>query len=374
MSDRGRIGYAAVGLGWITQAALLPAFANARRNSKLVALVSGDDDKRQRLGERYGVDAEQRFHYDDFDECLSADAVDAVYIGLPNHLHREYAVRAAEAGVHVLCEKPMAVTERECRDMIDAARQNDVRLMIAYRLHFDPANLRVVELAAADRIGEPRVFSSVFSQVLDDPDDIRLNEAEKGGGSLYDIGIYCLNAARYLFRAEPERVWATAATPSRDEERFGRVPEMASCVLRFPGDRLAQFTCSFGAAAVSEYRLVGTEGSVRLVEGYQFRGERVLEYDNDDGDRARETFEDGDQFGPQLIHFSDRVIAGAEPGPSGEEGRLDVRVIEALRRSMERGTWIDLEPSATDYRPRPEQAMHCPPVDEPELVGETPAT
>lgn len=363
--------YAAVGLGWITQAAVLPAFENARRNSELVALVSGDERKRRELGSRYGIDEERRFHYDDYGRCLADERVDAVYIGLPNHLHREYAVRAAEAGVHVLCEKPMAVTESECRDMIEAARQNDVRLMIAYRLHFDPANLRVVELVRSGVVGEPRVFSSVFTQNVG-AGDIRLAPPGKGGGTLYDIGIYCLNAARYVFRDEPVAVWATASTPSRDSDRFGAVPEMTACVLRFGDGRLAQFACSFGAAPVSDYRVIGTGGSIRLMNAYDFEGERVLEYVRD-GEPSHIAFEPMDQFGPQLLHFSDCVQQHRRPAASGEEGAADVRIIEALRRSLEGDTWVDVEPARVSHRPEPEQAIRCPAIEPPDLIDANPA-
>ena len=131
-----QIRYAVVGLGHIAQVAVLPAFANARRNSRLAALVSGDALKREQLSRKYGV--EKAYSYAQYDECLKH--VDAVYIALPNDMHCEYAVRAARAGVHVLVEKPMAVTEEECERMIAAAREGGVKLMVAYRLHFERAN------------------------------------------------------------------------------------------------------------------------------------------------------------------------------------------------------------------------------------------
>src|SRR5947209_2282482 len=162
-SSRSKIRYAVVGLGHIAQVAVLPAFKSTR-NSELFAVVSGDPKKMAALGKKYALD--HVYSYADYSRALSN--VDAVYIALPNHLHREYSERAAAAGVHVLCEKPMAVTTDECEAMIHAARQNHVKLMIAYRLHFEAGNLQAIELGRSGRIGELRMFSSEFSQQVAD--------------------------------------------------------------------------------------------------------------------------------------------------------------------------------------------------------------
>src|SRR5262245_35662524 len=154
-----KIRYAVVGIGHIAQAAVLPAFVHAKRNSALHALVSGDEDKLAELGDRYEVAF--RGGYEDFEECLKD--VDAVYIATPNTEHAEFAVRAAHAGVHVLCEKPLAVTDEECERILRACREADVRLMTAYRLHFEPLTLEVIELVRQGRIGEPSYLSSDFS-------------------------------------------------------------------------------------------------------------------------------------------------------------------------------------------------------------------
>src|SRR5262245_50047250 len=150
--------YAVIGLGHISQNAVLPAFAHARRNSRLEALVSDDSRKLKTLSNQYQI--QSTFSYDQFEECLAA--VDAVYIALPNSMHAEYTIRAANAGVHVLCEKPMAVTADECQKMIDACREANVKLMIAYRLHFEPINLEAIDLVRRGRLGDPKFFNSSF--------------------------------------------------------------------------------------------------------------------------------------------------------------------------------------------------------------------
>jgi predicted dehydrogenase len=357
------IGYAVVGLGWISQAAVLPAFRNARGNSRLAALVSGDPEKRGSLADRYDLRSDATFGYEEYEACLDRDDVDAVYIAVPNHLHREYTVRAAERGVHVLCEKPMAGTEEDCRAMIQACDAAGVQLMVAYRLHLEPANLHLVDLVQSGRIGRPRSFDAVFTESVAE-DDIRLEPPGKGGGPLYDIGVYCINAARYLFQAEPESVVGMRA--SRPQAPLDQASEMLSCALRFPGGRLASFTCGFGAHAVSTLQLVGDAGSLRMTNAFNFRGDRQLEAEGHH-DQSR-TFPETDHFGPQLAYFSDCVIEDRTPEPDGEEGLIDVRIIQALYDSLDRGRPVELS-LRRDRRPVPGMAMEYPAVPAPELVG-----
>jgi len=357
--------YAVVGLGYISQVAVLPAFAHARKNSRLVALVSDDPAKLQQLGRKYGVDA--LFTYERYDDCIQSGQVDAVYIALPNDMHREYTERAAKAGVHVLCEKPMAVTENDCRSMMQAAGQSDVRLMIAYRLHFEQANLRAAEIAASGKLGDVRSFNSTFTMQVQ-KGNIRL-QRERGGGTLYDIGIYCINAARYLFKDEPVEgvAWAAAA----DQKRFEEVEEMTSVILRFPGERLASFICSFGAADISRYEVIGTKGSLAVEQAYEFSSD--IRHRLTIGSRASErTFSKRDQFAPELIAFSQSVMDHKEPEPSGIEGLIDVHIIERLYESVRTGRPVTFELPRRSERPTIRQAIRRPPVRKPALVHAAP--
>ncbi len=351
------IRYAVVGLGHIAQVAVLPAFGNARRNSRLTALVSGDPAKRRELAQKYGV--EHGYSYQQYDECLASGGIDAVYIALPNSMHAEYAIRAAQAGVHVLCEKPMAVSEEECERMAGAARDARVKLMVAYRLHFERANLEAIEVARSGRIGEPRLFNSSFTmQVV--PGNIRVQSA-LGGGVLYDIGVYCINAARGLFRDEPLEARAAASGS------IGDVEESISCTLRFPHERLASFTCSFGAADVSEYRLVGTKGDLAVEPAYEYA--MALQHRLSlDGEVKERRFAKRDQFAPELLYFSDCVLKNQDPEPSADEGLADVRVIRALYQSAESGRPVELAPFEKRARQSLEQEIRRPPVDKPQTV------
>jgi glucose-fructose oxidoreductase len=358
--------YAVVGQGYIAQAAVLPAFAHAKRNSRLVALVSGDATKRRELGEMYGVDF--TYSYEEYDRCVRSGEVDAVYIALPNSQHRDYAVRAARAGVHVLCEKPLACDEQECLEIIAAGRQNRVKLMTAYRLHFEQATLSALDKVAKGEIGEPRLFVSSFTMNVRPP-NIRL-DAELGGGTLYDIGIYCINAARHIFRAEPVEVFAMSA--SKPERRFAEVEESMSATLRFPGERLATFVVSFGADKTSEYRVVGTEGSLRVEPAYELAD--GLEHHLTHGKKTRHAhFDKRDQFAPEILYFSDCILEDREPEPSGEEGLADVRVIKALYRSARLNRPVKLAARRLKRQPTLEQSIRRPPVRRmPRLVNATP--
>lgn len=360
-NNQHKIRYAVVGLGWFAQASALPAFAHAE-NSELVAIVSDNPTKREEIAKQYGV--KHSYSYDQYEDCLNSGEIDAVYIALPNHLHCDYTVRAANAKIHVLCEKPMAVTEEECQQMIDACDRNQVKLMIAYRLHLEEANMQAVEVVNSGKIGEPRLFNSVFSQQVEEG-NIRVDKAA-GGGVIDDIGIYCINAARYLFQADPIEVFATSA--SKDEPRFQEVEEMVSAVLRFPNERLAAFTISFGAAKTSAYQVVGTKGDLRVDPGYSAQGEMTHEMTIDGETQAR-TFEGSDQIAAEFVYFSDCILENKSPEPSGQEGLIDVRIIQALYDSIESGRFVQLPPTQRDQRPGAHQIIQRPPLEkQPELI------
>jgi glucose-fructose oxidoreductase len=363
-----KIRYAVIGQGYIAQAAVLPAFAHAKRNSVLAAIVSDDPVKRRALAERYRVP--EVASYDECEDLFRSGLVDAVYVAVPNSLHRSFVVRAARAGLHVLCEKPLATSVEDAEEMIRECERADVRLMVAYRLHFEAANLEAVRLVETERIGRVRAFSSCFSMQVR-PGNVRLRH-DLGGGTLWDLGIYCVNAARYLLRDEPEEVFAISAFGT--DSRFDEVDEMTTAVLRFPGERFAHFTSSFGAADASWYELLGTEGTLRVDPAFEYA--EALVHHLKVGDReTRRLFPKRDQFAPELLHFSDCVLRGEKPEPSGREGLGDVRILEALVHSARTGRPVRLPPFERSRRPEPSQAIRRPPVARmPALVHAEPPT
>jgi predicted dehydrogenase len=356
-----RVRYAVVGLGYISQIAVLPAFAHARENSELVALVSGDATKLEKLAKKYRVT--KTYSYEQYAECLASGEIDAVYIALPNNMHPAYTEGAAEAGIHVLCEKPMAVTEQECEAMIEAASRAKVKLMIAYRLHFEKGNLSAVETIHSGKIGKPRVFSSNFCQQVT-AGNSRL-KAELGGGPLYDIGVYCINAARYLFRAEPKEVMAISVNSG--VAKLAEIDESTGALLRFEGERIAAFVTSFNAADVASYQIVGTKGQLTLDPAYEYA--EGLGYQlTTNGRTTRKRIRKRDQFAPELLYFSDCILTGRDPEPSGEEGLQDVRIVQALYESAETGKAVPITPFTKTKRPSARQRITRPGVRKPRLV------
>jgi predicted dehydrogenase len=359
---RKKIRYAVVGLGYIAQVAVLPAFAHARKNSLLAALVSDDEEKRKELGETYGI--ERVYTYSQYEECLKSGEIDAAYIALPNSMHREFTERAAQAGIHVLCEKPMAVTEEDCQAMIAACADAGVKLMIAYRLHFEPANLGAIEIVKSGAIGEPKYFSSSFSLPVVEG-NIRV-QREMGGGTMYDIGVYCINAARCLFGANPSEV--TAMSANSGDRRFEGVDETTAVVMRFPGERIATFVCSFSGADMSSYQIVGTKGVLRLEPAYDYVT-KLKRFLTIDGKTTEKTFTRKDQFAPELIYFSDCILNDKEPEPSGEEGLIDVHIVRAIYESAQIGQTVTLADMPKERRPDASQEITRPAVAKPELVN-----
>lgn len=355
------IRYAVVGLGHIAQVAILPGFKNAR-NSELTGLVSGSPEKLRKLARKYQV--EQTWSYKEYQDCLHSGAIDAVFIALPNDMHRDFTLRALRAGIHVLSEKPLAITKRDCEQMVQEGKKNRVKLMTAYRLHNEETNLRAAEIVKSGKIGKPRYFNSCFSFPITDPDNIRLKR-KRGGGTLYDIGIYCLNAARYIYRAEPIEVFALSA--NNGSKMFREIDEMTSVVMRFPDERLATFTTSFGAADADYFEVVGTKGSLRVEPAFEYEGS--LSFTLKVGEKEQEKkFKPRDQFGAEISYFSNCILKGKEPEPSGLEGLIDVQIIEALYQSAKTRKPIKLPKFPQKPRPTLDQEIQLPPVKKPEVI------
>lgn len=348
--SRRKVRYAVVGLGHIAQIAVLPAFKNAE-NSELFALVSSDSDKLEKIGKKYSL--EHLYSYEDYSRALSN--VDAVYLALPNHMHREYAVRAAAAGVHVLCEKPMAVTSEDCRAMMEAAQQNHAKLMIAYRLHFEAGNLEAIRLARSGKLGELRIFTSEFAQQVSNG-NVRVTEpVARGGGPVYDMGVYCINAVRYVFDSEPTEV--LAVTENNGDERFQRVEEMTSVVMRFPQERVGTFTCSFGAVDIGRYAVIGTKGVLRADPAYEYA--TAIKHQLTIGEKSKtRTFPKRGQFAAQLVYFSDCILKDKEPEPSGLEGLADIRIVEAIYESARMNRAVPIPELPGKRRPSLSQEIH----------------
>ena len=353
-----KVRYAVVGAGWISQAAFMPGVAHTG-NSEMTAIVTGDQAKAEALGRRYGI--ERTYHYDAYRAALESGGFDALYLASPNWQHREFAVPALEAGLHVLLEKPMATTEDDCRAIMAAARKGGGKLMIAYRLHFEPATLEALRLVHSGALGRVGMFTSTFGQHVSAAN----HRAQHGfwAGPVADMGPYPINAARNLFRAEPTEVmaWGTRT------QGFG-FDDTVSVLLRFPFDQMAQFTVAYGLNAIDEYRVWGSDGDLLVSPGFTLGA--ALHHRLTLGESATESrFPHVDQFGGETAYFSDCILGDRDPEPDGEEGLLDVRVVAAIGRALETGRTQELAPLRRAKQPMPDQARNLPPVKTPPMVN-----
>ena len=334
-----KLGYAIVGLGSYATKQIMPRFKECR-SSRLVALVSGTPEKLTRYAAEYGIAASNCYDYGSFDRIRDNPAIDIVYIVLPNSLHAEYSIRAARAGKHVMCEKPMAVSVAECRAMIAASRAANRKLMIGYRSRFEPYNRLAIQLAQAGHVGPTRLIAAEHGFSAQ-PDQWRLDKALSGGGSLMDIGIYSLNAARYLTGQEPVAVSAVEST-DRSDPRFRTVEDRIDFMLRFPSGVIANCMSSYSSSH-NRYRVTGTQGHIDMEPATSYEGQRMtIRKDGQTAPRVLPASPQS-QFAGQLDHLSECVLADRTPIVAGEEGLADLRVIEAIYRSAREGRTIRLD-------------------------------
>ena len=344
------IRYAVVGAGWISQEAFMPAVPQTP-NSVITAIITGNVNAATKLAAFYGI--EHIFGYEDYDTALGSGLFDAVYIGLPNSLHADYAIRAARAGIHALVEKPLATTIADCEAMIAASREHGTLLMTAYRLHCEPATVEAIRLIREGAIGTPRYFQAAFSAQAG-ADNHRLKSGH-WGGPLQDIGVYCLNAARHCLGTEPTE--AIAMKGHGDDPRFAEVEETLSAILRFPGDAIASFTVSFNTDVIDTYRVVGTEGIIELYPGFRFETTPRIRVTRSEITKEQ-TFPDIDHFGAQTAYFSDCIRQGLQPEPDGAEGLADVRALLAIDAAAKTGLPQKISTLRRDSHPGEDMVRH----------------
>ena len=327
-----KLGYAIVGLGGYGLGRIIPQFQNCQ-HSRLVALVSGDPAKAKKVAQEYGVPERGIYSYNDFDRIRDNPDIDIVYICLPVFMHAEYTIRAAQAGKHVMCEKPMAVSSAECEQMIAACRKAGKKLMIGYRSRFEPHNVEAIRLARAGAIGTLRYFRSEHGFVAGDANTWRMKKAQSGGGSLMDIGIYALQAARYMTGEEPVAVFAKETT-NRSDPRFREVEDMIDFQLEFPSGAIGSCMSMYSANR-NQFVLMGEKGRIELEPATAYSGQRMW-VGQERSDKTEVKPPPGpyaNQWVGQLDHMAQCVLQNREPLVPGEEGLRDLRIIEAVYRS-----------------------------------------
>ena len=333
-----KLGWALVGLGNLSINQLLPAFAKCQQ-SKLVGFVSGRPEKAKQLAQVYGVNPKNIYTYDNYDSLANNPEIDVIYVVLPNSMHPEYTIRALKAGKHVLCEKPMANTPQECEQMIAAARAASRKLMIGYRVRYEPYNQTMIKMAQdTAEMGPTRVILADAGFNIGDPTQWRLRKAMAGGGSLMDIGIYALNAARYLSGEEPVEVNAMMHSTPNDP-RFAEVEENITFQLRFPSGILANCTSSYGVN-LGRFRVFKPRGSFELDPASSYTGLRMRVFRG--GSIEERLLPQRDHFALEMDHFSASVMNNTDPLTPGEEGLKDLKVMMAIYEAARSGRTVKL--------------------------------
>jgi predicted dehydrogenase len=335
-----KIGYAIVGLGRLTMGEILPAFA-ACQHSRPAALVSGHPDKAARVAEQYHIDPRSIYTYENYDQLKDNPGVDAVYIALPNSMHAEYTIRAARAGKHVFCEKPMANTVEECRQMIDACDAAKVKLMIGYRLRHEPHTTWAIEVCRGNKLGPIRFVTAIHSFNIAH-NQWRLDKKLAGGGPLVDIGIYCLNAARYLTGEEPTEITATLTAP-KDDPRFREVEESIAFMLKFPSGALANCSSSYSHGYASRCSAYFRSGTLDIESAFAYGGlDLRINSAGHDARALNPAIPQINQFAREIEHFSDCILSDKLPITPGAEGLQDVKLIRAIYQAAETGKAVQL--------------------------------
>jgi predicted dehydrogenase len=324
-----KVGYAVIGLGRIA-GHFMPG-ARAGSSSQITGLVSGHREKADKLAAEYGVPQGSIYGYDNFDSIAENKSIQAVYVALPNSMHAEYTIRAAKAGKHVLCEKPMAVSVSECEAMIAACKKANVKLMIAYRCHFEPMNMRAIKLLRDGVLGQVQTIESTYGFNIR-AGEWRLSKKMAGGGPLFDVGIYSLNACRYLTGEEPEHISAYASVIDKDG-RFSEVEENVSWTMRFPSGIVASCNTTYGGVMSGFYRVHGPKGWIEADPAFNYEGLHLrAEYGGTKLDEPNER-RDPYQFTAQADHFSQCILNNQESKTPGEEGLRDMQYIEQIYKS-----------------------------------------
>jgi len=333
-----KLGWAIVGLGRLAINQILPAFAKCEK-SKVVAFVSGSPDKAHKLALRYGVNPKNIYNYQNYDAIRDNPEVDIIYIALPNGMHAEYTIRGAQAGKHILVEKPMANTPRDCQEMIDACRKANRKLMVAYRCRYEPYNQAMIKMARDRELGPIKVIVADHGFNIGDPNQWRLKKDLAGGGSLMDIGIYSLQAARYITGEEPSEVNAMMYNTPGDI-RFKEVEETINFQLRFPSGALANCTSSYGYSGQNRYRVITTQGWFELEPATSYTGLRMRVRRG--GVIEERNLPQMDHFALEMDHFSECVMNDKTPLTPGEDGWQDVKIMMAIYEAARTGKTIKL--------------------------------
>lgn len=325
-----KLGWALVGLGSLSTNQIAPALLKTK-HCQLAAVVTGTPEKGVKWREKYGLTEKQVYDYASFDKIIDDPNIDVVCIVLPNGMHHEFTLRAAKAGKHVFCEKPMANTARECREMIAACETAKKYLGIGYRCQREPHNLEAIRFAREKVFGDVIHIDAGFGFKIGDPKQWRLNGKLAGGGALMDVGVYALQACRYLAGEEPSEI--TALETKTDKVKFAQVDETIQWLMKFPSGKTANCTTTYNFNGMNFYSVTAAKGRFGMDPAYSYAG---IKGTTSDASHPLD-FADTDQFAVQMDAFSEAILTNQPFEPSGVEGLRDLLAVQAIYKSIASG-------------------------------------
>jgi predicted dehydrogenase len=324
-----KLGFALVGLGSLATKQIAPGLLHSK-HCKLSAIVTGTPAKEKQWSDKYGITQDHIYNYDSFDKIASDDSVDVIYVVLPNSMHAEFTIRAAKAGKHVLCEKPMANSAADCKAMIAACKAADRKLAIGYRCQFEPHHLRCIEMAKSKELGSIKMIEAGFGFKIGDPTQWRLKKAMAGGGALMDVGVYALQACRKLVGEEPVQI--TAQETKTDATKFAEVDESITWLMKFPSGVLSYCSTSYNFNGLNRFQAFTEQGSIKMDPAFSYSDLRM------ETSKGKVDLGATDQFAAEMDDFAKCILENKPSKVSGEEGLKDLLAIEAIYRSIESKT------------------------------------
>ena len=330
--EKKKLGYALVGLGGLSTNQIAPGLEKTE-HSRLAGIVSGTPSKIEKWKAKYNLPARNCYNYDNYEQIAANPDIDVIYVVLPNGMHPEYTIRGAKAGKHVLCEKPMANSASDCQAMINACKDAGKKLAIGYRCQFEPNNIECMRLAREKVFGDLKMIDAGFGFRIGNPDQWRLKADLAGGGALMDVGIYALQACRFLAGEEPVEI--SAQETKTDPMKFAEVDESIVWTMKFPSGVLAYCSTTYNFSGINRFSAHCDKGWFSLDPAYSYGG---IKGRTSKGDVIEKPVID--QFANEMDNFSKCILEGRESQVSGEEGMRDLKVIEAIYRSIRTGRTV----------------------------------
>ena len=329
-----KLGYALCGLGSLSTHQIAPALQNTAY-CKLAGIITGTPEKAKRWQAQYGIPDHSVYNYGNMAKLADNPDIDVVYVVTPNGLHADHTIAAAKAGKHVLCEKPMEISPERCQSMIDACQAAGKQLAIGYRLHFEPNHLECIRLLREKVLGSLKFIEAGFGFAIGDPTQWRLKKELSGGGPMMDVGIYALQAMRYLSGEEPVSVSALATT--NDRVKFRDIEESLTWQLKFPSGILANGSTTYGFSGINRFTATTSNGWLTINPAYGYHG---INGQRSDGQPIKLT--EIDPFAAEMDDFSQCILENRPTRVPGEEGLRDMKIISAIYESARIGKVMDL--------------------------------